>query len=378
LDSYEIAIVGLGVIGSAAAWQLARRGRRVLGLDRYAPPQSHGSSHGRTRIIREAYFEHPLYVPLVQRAYELWADLERAGGQTLMRRTGGLMLGVPASSVVAGALRSAREHALAHEELTAADVRHRFPGLVPADDMAAVLEPRAGLLFPEACVEALQQQARAGGAVLEHDQPMTSWYADGSGVTVTTPRRRYRAGHLLLSAGPWLPRLVEPLELHLQVERQLSHWFEPTGAREAFDASRCPVTIWEQAPGRIFYTVPDPGGQGLKAGIHHEGEMTDPDSVRRQPGPEDESRVRALLARYMPSANGRLLEARVCLYTNTPDQHFLIDRHPGYAQVILASPCSGHGFKFAPAIGEVLADLLMDGRSRFDLSPFALGRLRPG
>lgn len=360
-------------MGSAAAWQLARRGLRVLGLDRHAPPHFLGSSHGRTRIIREAYFEHPLYVPLVQRAYELWAEVERAASQPLMRLTGGLMIGGRDSGVFAGAVRSAREHALPHVELTAGEVRRRFPGLAPAENMAAVLEPRAGLLFPEACVEALQQQARAAGAVLAHEQPVTSWEADLAGVTVTTPRARYEAGHLVLSAGPWMARLVAPLELPLQVERQLSHWFEPMPPRDAFEAPRCPVTIWETAPGRVFYTLPDVG-QGLKAGIHHDGEVVDPETVDREPRPADEARIRALLARFMPTANGRLLDARVCLYTNTPDQHFVIDRHPEHPRVIVASPCSGHGFKFGAAIGEVIADLVTDGRSAFDLSPFRLGR----
>lgn len=360
-------------MGSAAAWQLARRGLRVLGLDRHAPPHFLGSSHGRTRIIREAYFEHPLYVPLVQRAYELWAELERAAGRPLMRITGGLMIGGRDSGVFAGAVRSAREHALPHQELTAGEVQRRFPGLAPAENMAAVLEPRAGMLFPEACVEALQQEARAAGAVLEHEEPVTSWEAGRAGVTVTTPRARYEAGHLVLSAGPWMARLVAPMELPLQVERQLSHWFEPMPPTDAFAAPRCPVTIWETAPGRVFYTLPD-AGQGLKAGIHHDGAVVDPETVDREPRPEDEARIRALLARFMPTANGRLLDARVCLYTNTPDQHFVIDRHPEHPRVIVASPCSGHGFKFGAAIGEVLADLVTDGRSAFDLSPFRLGR----
>lgn len=369
-------MAGLGVTGSAAAWQMAARGLQVLGLDRYAPPHALGSSHGRTRIIREAYFEHPLYVPLVQRAYALWTELERHAGRPLLRLTGGLMLGRPDDAVFAGALRSAREHALPHEVLSATAVRERFPVLRPDDEMAAVLEPRAGILLVEDCVAALQNGARRQGAVLEHSRPVTAWKADGSSVLVTTPGATYRAGHLLLCAGPWLPRLAEGLGLALEVERQLSHWFEPARDAAAFDAGRCPVTIWEHAPGRVFYTIPDPGGHGLKVGIHHEGEPVDPDSVDRLPGPEDEARVRALVAARMPAANGRLLDVRVCLYTNAPDGHFVIGRHPAHPRVLLASPCSGHGFKFAPAVGEVLADLVTEGKSRFDLSPFAL--TRPG
>lgn len=372
---YDVAVVGLGVTGSAAAWGLARRGLQVIAFEQHAALHAYGSSHGRTRIIREAYFEHPLYVPLVQRAYELWAELERRTGRTLLRLTGGLMLGAPDSAVFGGALRSAREHGLAHEVLTARAVRGRFPGLAPAAGLEAVLEPRAGLLFTEECVSALQEAARGEGAAIEHGRPVTAWQADASGVTVATPAGSHRVAHVVLCAGPWLPRLLPPLARPLHVERQLSHWFEPARRAREFDAERCPVTIWEHAPGRVFYTIPDPGGHGFKAGIHHDGERVDPDTVRREPTAEDEERVRALLARFLPDANGPLLEARVCLYTNAPDEHFVLDRHPASPRVIVASPCSGHGFKFAPAVGEVISDLVADGRARFDLSPFALARL---
>jgi sarcosine oxidase len=314
-------------------------------------------------------------VPLVQRAYALWSDLERATGGTLLRLTGGLMLGRPESGVVGGAVLSAREHGLPHEVLGGDQVRERFPALRPSADMKAVFEPRAGLLFVEACLEALQRDARAHGAVLEHEQPVTAWAAGAAGVAVTTPAGRYEVGHLVLCAGPWLSGLVPDLGLPLQVERQLSHWFEPAAAPGRFDAERCPVTIWEPAPGRVFYTIPDPGGHGFKAGIHHDGERVDPDTVRREPTAEDERRVRALLDVFLPEANGRLLDARVCLYTNTPDGHFVVDRHPRWPRVVLASPCSGHGFKFAPAIGEALADLVTSRPGAFDLSPFALARL---
>jgi sarcosine oxidase len=363
-------------MGSAAAWQLARRGLQVIAFEAHPPVHAWGSSHGRTRIIREAYFEHPLYVPLVQRAYALWAELEREAGRALLRPTGGLMIGHPDSAVVAGARRSAREHALPHELLAAGEVRRRFPTFAPAPDMSAVFEPRAGLLLVEECVAALQQAARGHGARLEHQTPVLSWDVEGSSVVVNTPAGRHRAGHLVLCAGPWLPRLVASLALPLRVERQLSHWFEPARDPDAFAAARCPVTIWEHGPGRVFYTIPDPGGQGFKAGIHHDGDTVDPDTVRRDPAPEDEARVRRLLERFIPAANGRLLEARVCLYTNTPDEHFVIDRHPGAPRVLVASACSGHGFKFAPAVGEAVAALVTEGSGRFDLSPFRLDRFR--
>jgi sarcosine oxidase len=370
----EVIVAGLGAMGSAAAWQLARRGHRVLGFDRFSPPHTLGSTHGRSRIIREAYFEHPCYVPLLRRAYEGWAELERESGRPLLRRTGGLMAGPEDGMLFSGARRSAIEHGLPHEVVTAAEIRRRFPGFTPPDDMVGLLEPRAGMLWPEGCVEAALSLARRHGAELRTDEPITTWQADGEGVVVRSASGTYRARRLILSAGAWMPALLGALGRPLQVERQLFHWFAPARRPELFGPDRCPVAVWEYAPDRIFATQPDVG-DGLKAGIHHEGEATDPEHVRREPTAEDEAVMRRLVERYMPDAAGTLREARVCLYTNTPDHHFVIDVHPDHPQVIVASPCSGHGFKFASVIGEILADLATDGGSRFDLAPFSLSRL---
>jgi sarcosine oxidase len=372
--SAEVIVVGLGAMGSAAAWQLARRGRRVLGLDRFSPPHTLGSSHGRSRIIREAYFEHPCYVPLLRRAYECWADLEQASGRRLLRQTGGLMAGPEDGLLVAGALRSALEHGLSHELLSASDIRRRFPGFAPPDDFVGLLEPRAGMLVPEDCVETALDLARHHGADLRMDEPVTSWRADGDGVTVESSAGRYRAERLILAAGPWMASLLGALGRRLEVERQLFHCFEPARTPELFRPERCPIAVWEYEHGEIFATQPDVG-DGVKAGIHHAGEVTDPEIVRRTPTPEDEAAMRRLVEIYQPAAAGRLREARVCLYTNTPDHHFLIDFHPDHPQVVLASPCSGHGFKFASVVGEILADLATGERSPFDLTPFAFSRM---
>jgi sarcosine oxidase len=370
----DVIVVGLGAMGSAAAWQLARRGRRVLGFDRFAPPHTMGSSHGRSRIIREAYFEHPGYVPLLRRAYECWTQLEQESGRQLLRRTGGLMAGPEEGVLFAGARRSAVEHGVPHEVLTADEIRRRFPGFAPPEGTVGLFELRAGMLWPEGCVEAALALARRHGAELKTDEPVTSWQADGDGVAVTSASGTHRAARLILSAGPWMPSLLGARGRALQVERQLFHWFEPARNPELFRPDRCPVAVWEYAPDRIFATQPDVG-DGMKAGIHHEGETTDADRVRREPTAEDETVMRRLVDRYLPDAAGRVREARVCLYTNTPDHHFLIDFHPDHPQVIVASPCSGHGFKFASVVGEILADLATDGRSLFDLSPFALSRM---
>ncbi len=370
---FDVLVVGLGAMGSATLYELSRRGVRALGIDRFAPPHTQGSTHGRTRIIREAYFEHPLYVPLVRRAYELWDELECEAGRTLFHRTGGLMIGPADGAIVAGARRSAVEHDVPHELLTADEVRRRWPAYDPPDDHAALLELRAGLLLPEACVETYLELARRNRAATHVGERVRHWRADGGGVAVTTDAATYRAGHLVLAAGAWLRELVPDVAAPLTVERQMFHWFEPASRPELHAAARCPLALWEFERDRMVATFPDLG-DGVKAGVHHEGEITDPDRVRRTTTSQEDADIRALLRRLMPEAAGRLREARVCLYTNTPDRHFLIDAHPAHPNVLLVSPCSGHGFKFASAIGEVAADFVAHGESRFDLAPFRLER----
>lgn len=372
---FDVIVAGLGAMGSAAAWQLAARGARVLGLDRLAPPHVHGSTHGRSRIIREAYYEDPAYVPLVRRALELWEALERESGRALYRRTGGLMLGPARGTLVAGARRSAIEHDLPYEELAAAAVRHRAPAIHAPDDWVGLFESRAGVLDPERCVEAMLDGARRYGAVLRTEEPLVDFGAHGRAVTVRTARGRYEARALVLAVGAWLPRVLPALAPALQVERQVMLWLAPAAHPEWFRADRLPIAMLEYAPDRFFYVIPD-SGHGVKVAIHHEGEVVDPDAARTPVSAADVERVRALVARFLPDADGELLDGATCLYTNTPDCHFLIDRHPRHAGVVVASPCSGHGFKFAPAIGEALADLALGEAPRADLRPFAFSAER--
>lgn len=369
----DVIVLGAGAVGSAAAWRLARHGARVIALDRWAPPHAHGSTHGRTRIIREAYFEDPAYVPLVQRAAGLWAELERDAGRTLVARTGGVMVGPPDGALVSGARRSAREHDLPCEELTPAQLRRRFPGFEPAPDMVGLFEPRAGVLFPEACVEAMLQQASALGASVRTDTPARWWRVERGVATVDTVHGALRAPRLVVAAGAWMAAVVPGLPVSLTVERQVTCWFAPRAHAEWFGAARAPISIWEHERGRMFYTIPD-FGDGLKAAIHHDGELVSPDAPRTPPRAEETAAVAALLARHLPDAAGTLRDAATCLYTNTPDRHFLIDVHPGHDAVLIASACSGHGFKFASAIGEALAEWSLEGGSTMDLSPFRLAR----
>jgi sarcosine oxidase len=371
--AYDAIVVGLGAMGSAALRALSRRGWRALGLDRFAPPHDRGSSHGQSRIIREAYFEDPSYVPLVQRACLLWEELERESGKKLLLPTGGLMIGPPDGVLVAGALRSAREHRLAHECLDASALRKRFPIFHAGEGVAAVWEPRAGVLAPEASIEAFLATARRHGAQVRTNEPALSWKACETGVQVTTARGRYTAGHLILSAGAWMPGLLRDPVLPLAVERVFQLWFDPASDAAAFAPERCPVWIWEHERDRFLYGFPI-SERGIKLARHHEGESADPDHVRREVSDAEVAEVRTLIARCVPAAGGALRAAAVCLYTNTPDSHFIIDQHPLHPAVLIVSACSGHGFKFAPVIGEIVSDWAVDGIQRFDLERFRVGR----
>jgi sarcosine oxidase len=278
------------------------------------------------------------------------------------------MIGRVDSAVVSGAKRSAVEHHLRHEILAASEVHRRFPALQPPDEMIAVWEPRAGILFPEACVEGHLDVARQRGAELHPDEPALRWEPDGEGARVVTAKGEYLADHLVLTAGSWIQALLPDLKLPFVVERQVQFWFEPKNP-STFLPDRCPIHIWEFEPGRHFYGFPDLG-DGVKVAGHHEGEIVHPDSINRDVAPEEVEAMRRIVRRFLPGADGPLRSAVVCMYTNTPDHHFLIDRHPLYSQVLIASPCSGHGFKFSSAIGELLADLVCNNACSFDLSLF--------
>jgi sarcosine oxidase len=369
--SYDVAIIGLGAMGSAAADQLARRSARVLGLEQFAPAHTNGSSHGRSRIIRLAYMEHPDYVPLLQRAYALWADLERGAGEPLLTITGGLMIGTRQSQAVAGALESARTHGLPHELLDAASARRRFPPLALSEGEVALYEPQAGFLRPEACVAAFLRRAAAHGADLHFEEPVLAYQADEHGVRVTTARGVYEASRLVVAPGAWAPQLLGDLGIPFTVLRQVLFWIEPAGSVAPFAPERFPIYIWETASA-TFYGFPHQQGVpgGVKAAIHHQGDPTTPQTIDRTVHPRDEAQLRAVLTERIPALRGPVIESVVCMYTMTPDSHFVVGMHPRRPNVVVASPCSGHGFKFASVLGEVLADLAQFGATRHPIALF--------
>ena len=373
MQSYDIIVAGLGAMGSATVAHLAARGARVLGLDKFHPPHQLGSSHGLSRIIREAYFEDPLYVPLVQRAYELWTRLEQQSSRKLLWPTGGLMLGPPASALVTGARRSAEIHKLPHQILSAAEVRRQFPAFEVPDTMVAVWEPRAGVLFPELAIQTHLELAAKQNAVLKFNEPILRWELLEEGIKVHTASSTYTADRLVVTSGAWLGFLVPDLHLPLTVERQVLFWFEPKSNPEVFLPTICPIYICAYEPRRYFYGFPDLG-DGVKIGVHHEGRSASPDSLDRTVTDSEIESARLLLDRFLPRAAGALKSSAVCMYTNTPDEHFILDFHPKFPQVLIASPCSGHGFKFAPVVGEIAANLLTGEPTGFDLHLFKLSR----
>lgn len=369
-------------MGSAAVSHLAARGIRALGLEQFAIGHDRGSSHGASRIIRLAYFEHPAYVPLLVRAYELWRQLEHDSGERLLTTTGGLMIGAPGSEVLEGSLHSARTHALAHEVLDAAAIRRRFPAFQPSRDELALFETQAGVLRPEACVRAHVSRSAALGAKILDQVAVNRWSATNDGaVVVDTTAGRFEAGRLVLCPGAWAPEVFDAAVLPLKIERQVLHWFDPHGSSEPFEPGRFPIYIWDCGDDVQFYGFPSQsdGPRGVKVAFFRspEAETCTAATVDRAIRDEEVDRMRHALVDRLPAlALGHHVTSVVCMYTMTPDRHFAIGVHPRHPQVIMASPCSGHGFKFASVIGEILADLTIDGNTRRPIALFDPSRFR--
>ncbi|GGX08030.1 N-methyl-L-tryptophan oxidase [Streptomyces chryseus] len=378
--TYDVIVVGLGGMGSAAAHHLAARGARVLGLEKFGPVHSKGSSHGGSRITRQSYFEDPAYVPLLLRSYELYEQLERDTGRDVVTLCGGLMVGRPASRTVAGSLLSARQWDLPHEMLDAAEIRRRFPTLTPRDDEVALHEERAGLVRPEKTVAAHVQLATQGGADLHFEEPMTRWEAlgGGRGVRVHTAEDTYTAGHLVVCPGAWAPRLLTDLGVPFTVERQVMYWFQPTGGVRPFLPEKHPIYIWEDAEGVQVYGFPaiDGPSLGAKVAFFRKGTVCTPETIERTVREDEVAAMAGHMSRHIPALPGTFLKAATCMYSNTPDEHFVIARHPAHpGSVTVACGFSGHGFKFVPVVGEIVADLALTGDTGHPIELFDPRRL---
>lgn len=371
--THDVIILGLGAMGSAAAQHLAQRRAKVLGIEQFTAPHDKGSSHGGTRMIRQAYWESPDYIPLVLRAYELWEKLERDAGTKLLTITGGLILGPAQSQLVRGGMAAAQAHGIRYSVFSPSEVRARFPAITPLDDDVAVHEELAGFLFPEECIRAQLKLAAQHGAELHFDEKVVGWSAQSDRVKVTTDRAVYEAERLVIAAGPWANEALRHL-FPLKVTRQVMTWIEPSSGIEPFLPERFPVFLCESPEdGYLSYGFPAVDGPsgGVKAAIHGSNVECSPETIDRVIHEIDGAEVIRQLRPRFPALNGEILKAQTCMYTMTPDEHFILGQHPDYPSVSVACGFSGHGFKFAPVIGEILADLAAQGRTNHPIGIFS-------
>ena len=358
--TYDVAVIGLGAMGASALHALAQRGKAVIGFDQFEPGHARGSSHGESRLIRLAYFEDPSYVPLVRLAYDAWARLEADSGERVLTRTGIIEAGPPGSPLVRGSRASADLNAIPYEALSGAEVNARFPAFVFPPDWECLFQPDAGVLEPEKAIRLFIDGAKQAGAEVRSNTQVLAPQIVSDHVRITTASGEVvEAGAVILSPGAWMGNLVPSLAAHLTLTRQMLFWFEPRDAA-LVRPDRMPAFMFE-ADGDIIYGVPDIYGSGVKAASHiHGGVLAHADDPRPEPRPGEEAPVENALRRYIPAAAGPLRRGAACTYTSTPDEHFVIGLHPDAPQIVLASPCSGHGFKFSSIIGEVLADLALE------------------
>ena len=370
---YDAIVLGAGGVGSAVLMHLAQRGARVVGVDRFHPPHDLGSSHGQTRVTRQAYFEHPDYVPLVLQSFRCWADLEGLVGRKLFHQVGLLEVGPADGVVVPGVQRAAEEHGLAVETLTPAEVHSRWPGLRVPDHLQAVFETSAGYLLVEECVRAHLQVATSAGAELRTGRTVHQWTSTEDQVTVHTDDGVLTGRKLVVAAGAWSADLLAELQISLSVRRKSLFWFR-TQTKEYATQSGLPVYLFELPTG-IFYGFPELDPRGVKVGEHSGGQrVVDPWAIDRSQLADDERKLRTFLEAHMPGVGREVTGHTVCMYTMTPDENFVVDRHPHHENVVFAAGLSGHGFKFTGVLGQALADLALEGRTDLPIRFLSLAR----
>ena len=372
---YDAIVIGIGGMGSATLYHLSRSGASVLGLEQFGIPHAFGSSHGSTRIIRLSYDKGPEYVPLLRSAYRYWRDLEDQSGRTVVHITGGLDIGPRGSWIVKGSAKSCDMHGIDYEELGGDEVCRRFPGYRLTDHMSAIYQRESGYLLSEVAIEAHAAAARSSGAKILTGTRVSGWRRVRSGIRVHSDRGEFEAKRLVITAGPWIGTLSAEFRRLCRVERQAMLWTAPLAA-EPFKPASFPVFRMLCPLGR-FYGYPDHRGEGFKiAKYHHLRQAVGhPSKLDRECHPEDEGTLREAVAEYFPLANGRTRRMAACMFTNTPDEDFILDRHPGERRVLVAAGFSGHGFKFCGVVGRIMADLCLDLPARWDIRRF---RLTPG
>lgn len=375
MRSLDVVVVGLGAMGAATLCALAQRGQRVIGIEQYEPGHSLGSSYGESRIIRMAYYEDPSYVPLLRLAYEGWRRLERRTGEKVLTITGIVEAGIAGSMLVEGSLRSAREYGLPHEVLLPKEANQRFPAFSMPADWNCIYQPDAGILQPEKAIALMVKLARESGANVASGTKVQYVRTVGDRVEVRLDSGdTLEADSAVIAAGAWIQELVPELGSKMRLTRQPLMWFEPRD-RQLVRPESMPVFFFH-APEDLVYGFPDFLGTGVKAGSHQAGgELTTADEVRASVSVEEKTRLERIIGRYIPAAAGPIRQTHVCIYTRTPDEHFVLGLHPSAPQIVLASPCSGHGFKFAGIFGEILADLATTGATDKPIDLFRPGRL---
>ncbi len=369
---YDQIVIGVGAMGAAAVYELARRGQRVLGLEQFGVPHEFGSSAASTRIFRFAYFEDPSYVPLMRLALSRWQRLQHDFGETFVSTTGGLDIGLPSGRVIRGAKLACEAHGLRHEVLGGREVNQRFPAWRLPEAFEAVFQPDAGFLLADRSILAHVALARRLGAEVNENEIVRRWKLSGDRVEVETDRARYEAGALILAAGAWTAKLLAPLAGLARPERQVVAWFPSDGPQ--FAPTNFPVFILECPENGDFYGIPGEQAEGFKVGkFHHRHEAVDADDINRSIAPEDVA-VLTALGHYLARPMRAPLACKTCMFVNSPDEHFIIDLMPAPGRLVVAAGFSGHGYKFASAIGEILADLCMHGQTPHDLHLFRLSR----
>ena len=363
----RVAVVGCGAMGAASGWRLQKRGAEVVCFDRYSPPHDLGSTHGESRVTRTAYFEGPWYVPMLKETFSMWRELESESKQQLLTLTGVLLIGAPDSEAVVASQEAAREHGLEIKILDASELRRRYPGHIVGDDEIAVLDPQAGFLRVEAVVSAMTRELN-----VRRNTPAIRVEPKSDGVEVTTAEGSETFDAAVIATGPWMSELVPFLPL--KVERQVLVWLAIQSGADWFSPDRFPVWIREATPQGDVYGLPSLDGRSIKLARHHGGETVDPTTVRRTATDADLDPLRLFVTKYLHGVTRHVTRSAVCLYTNTPDQHFAIGVHPESPRVVILSACSGHGFKFSPVVGDIAADLVLEGGTRRDISRFALQR----
>ena len=372
---FDVIVAGVGSVGSAACFHLAKRGARVLGLEQYEIPHTRGSHHGHSRMIRQAYFEHPDYVPLLRRAYDLWDELQMLGNDSFFHVTGGLYIGPEDGSIVPGSLKAALEHDLEHTTLSPEEVTAKHPIFRPPANHVAFHEKRGGFLVPESAIRAHVKAAQQAGAKVNTGEALRSWESDADCVKVTTDVATYTADKLVITAGAWNEKVAQGLGIPLQVTRQVLAWFEPLGDIAWFSPGRFPCWFIETDPPFGHYGFPIlPGDPGLKVAQHKPGDPIDGGTDPESPRTEEIAELKAVLDQHFPGCAGELAHACTCKYTNSPDGHFILGTHPEHERVSITCGLSGHGFKFSSVLGEAMADLALDGESPLPIEFLSPGR----